>query len=73
MKLRYRLFLRRKSVFYAFDDQTKKYESLKTRDRREAQRLVAAMNEASLHAAMNRRLAHVYFQYGDPVFADRTW
>src|SRR5271170_188186 len=36
MKLRYRLFLRRKSVYYAFDDTTKTFTSLKTKDKPEA-------------------------------------
>jgi hypothetical protein len=40
MKQRYRLFLRRKSVFYAFDNTTKKFQSLDTRDRSEAERLL---------------------------------
>jgi len=38
MKLRYRLFLRRKSVYYAFDDTTKTFTSLKTKDKDEANR-----------------------------------
>ena len=46
MKLRYRLFLRRKSVYYAFDDTTKTFASLKTKDKAEANRLLMAMNEA---------------------------
>ena len=46
MKLRYRLFLRRKSVYYAFDDITKTFTSLKTKDKTEAERLLMAMNEA---------------------------
>ena len=33
MKERYRLFLRRKSVYYAFDNTTKTFESLKTKDK----------------------------------------
>ena len=40
MKDRYRLFLRRKSVYYAFDNTTKTFESLKTKDRAEATRLL---------------------------------
>jgi hypothetical protein len=44
---RYRLFLRRKSVYYAFDNSTKKFNSLQTRDRKEAERLIASMNEAA--------------------------
>ncbi len=44
MKLRYRLFLRRKSVYYAFDNATKTFESLKTKDKAEAAGLVLALN-----------------------------
>ena len=51
MKLRYRLFLRRKSVYYAFDDTTKTFTSLKTKA--EANRLLMAMNEAGKQPAMN--------------------
>jgi len=39
MKVRYRLFLRRKSVYYAFDDTAKTFASLKTKDKAEANRL----------------------------------
>jgi hypothetical protein len=42
MKLRYRLFLRRKSVYYAFDDTTKTFTSLKTKDKAEGNRLTTA-------------------------------
>ena len=60
MKTRYRLFLRRKSVYYAFDNSTRKFQSLDTKDRDEAERLVASLNEASRQPAMNLRLARVY-------------
>jgi hypothetical protein len=53
MKTRYRLFLRRKSVYYAFDDTTKTFTSLKTKDKAEATRLLVAMNEAGKQPAMN--------------------
>jgi len=46
MKERYRLFLRRKSVYYAFDNTTKTFQSLKTKDEAEATRLLIALNEA---------------------------
>ena len=36
MNQRYRLFLRRKSVYYAFDNTAKTFQSLKTRDKTEA-------------------------------------
>ncbi len=73
MKPRYRLFRRRQSVYYAFDNQTKQYESLRTKDEEHARRLVGAMNEASKQSAMNLQLAHVYFRYSDPAFGTRTW
>ena len=73
MKERSRLFLRRKSVYYAFDNTTKKFESLKTRDKAEAMRLLVAMNEAGKQAAMNLSLARVYFKHSDPMTAQRTW
>ncbi len=38
MKTRYRLFLRRKSVYYAFGDSTKTFTSLKTKDHAEVRR-----------------------------------
>jgi len=47
MKTRYRLFLRRKSVYYAFDNSTRKFQSLDTRNRDEAERLLHSLNEAS--------------------------
>ena len=73
MKLRYRLFLRRKSVYYAFDDQTKTFTSLKTKDKAEANRLLMAMNEAGKQPAMNLSLARVYLRHSDPMVAIRTW
>ncbi|MDB6057317.1 MAG: Phage integrase family protein [Verrucomicrobiales bacterium] len=73
MKQRYRLFLRRKTVYYAFDNQTKRFESLKTRDEAEANRLLLAMNEANKQPAMNMSLARVYLRHSDPMVAQRTW
>jgi hypothetical protein len=73
MKERYRLFLRRKSVYYAFDTHTKNYESLKTKDKAEAERLLLALNEAGKQPAMNLSLARVYLKHSDPMVAQRTW
>ena len=73
MKLRYRLFLRRKSVFYAFDNTTKTFQSLKTKDRAEAVRLLVALNEAGKQPAMNLGLARVYLKHSDPMVSQRTW
>ena len=73
MKLRYRLFLRRKSVYYAFDNTTKTFQSLKTKDRSEAARLLVALNEAGKQPAMNLGLARVYLKHSDPMVSQRTW
>ena len=73
MKLRYRLFLRRKSVYYAFDDSTKTFTSLKTKNKVEANRLLTAMNEAGQQPAMNLSLARVYLRHSDPLVSTRTW
>jgi hypothetical protein len=53
MKPRYRLFLHRKSVYYAFDSTTKRFESLKTKNKVEATRMLVALNEAGQQPAMN--------------------
>jgi integrase len=73
MKLRYRLFLRRKIVYYAFDDTNKTFTSLKTKDKAEANRLLTAMNEAGHQPAMNLSLARVYLRHSDPLVSTCTW
>ncbi len=73
IKKRYRLFLRRKSVYYAFDTIKNRFESLKTKDKQEAERLLVALNEAYKQPAMNLSLARVYLQHSDPMVAKRTW
>jgi len=73
MKLCYRLFLRRRSVYYAFDNTNKTFASLKTKNKAEAGRLLVAMNEASQQPAMNLSLARVYLRHSDPMVSVRTW
>ncbi len=73
MKDRYRLFLRRKSVYYAFDNTSKTFQSLKTNDKSEAKRLLNALNDAGRQAAMNLSLARIYLQHADPMVSQRTW
>ena len=73
MNQRYRLFLRRKSVYYAFDNTTKNFQSLKTRDKAEASCLLVALNEAGKQPAMNLSLARVYLRHSDPMVSKRTW
>jgi integrase len=73
MKQRYSVFLRPWGVYYCQDNTTGKQETLKTRDKDEAYRLVAAKNENEEAPAFSRHLARVYWKAGDPTGATRTW
>ena len=73
MKQRYRVFRRGWGTFYAEDLQTKKQESLHTRDKAEAHRLVAARNESETAPAFNLQLARVYWKAGDADAGTRNW
>jgi len=73
MNQRYRLFRRGWGTYYAEDQVTKKQESLKTKDKHEAQRLVAAKNENEAAPAFSRHLARVYWKAGDPDAGKRDW
>src|SRR5205085_248172 len=72
MKARYRLF-RRGKVFYAEDTVTRKQESLLTKDRSDALRLLAAKNEVHLQPQFCLHLARVYMLKSDPKMATRIW
>src|SRR5271170_4255884 len=73
MKQRYSVFLRPWGVYYYQDNTTGKQETLKTRDKDEAFRLVAAKNENEDAPAFSLHLARVYWKAGDPTGATRTW
>jgi integrase len=73
MKQRYSVFLRPWGVFYYEDHLTGKQATLKTRDKDEAFRLVAAKNEHQEAPAFSLHLARVYWKAGDPTGATRTW
>ena len=59
MKTQFRMFARH-GIVYCEDAQTRKQQSLKTRDRREATRLLHARNEAQVNPAMNLQIARAY-------------
>jgi hypothetical protein len=61
MKNRYRVFQRGWGTFYCEDLVTKKQTTLKTRDKDEANRLVAAKNETQDGPAFSRQLARMYW------------
>ena len=73
MKNRYRVFRRGWGVFYAFNNDTGGSESLHTRDKAEAVRLVHSMNEAGRMPAMNMQIARAYMTASDPEVSKRTW
>jgi hypothetical protein len=73
MKTRFRVFRRIWGTFYCEDLVTKKQETLRTRDKDEAYRIVAARNEAEQHFGFSLHLARVYWTAGDPAAAKRTW
>lgn len=60
-------------VFYVEDTTTGKQESLKSKDRTEARRLLAAKNEAHVQPALNLQIARAYLSASDPEIRTRTW
>jgi len=74
MKNRYRLYRRRRGgCYYAHDGVTGKQESLKTRNRPAAQRLLAAKNAAVEQPQLNLALARAYLTAHDPKMLTRRW
>jgi hypothetical protein len=72
MKNRYRLF-RRGRVFYTREVETGKNESLKTKERSVAERLLHAKNEAARQPQVNLAMARAYLAATDPLMGHRTW
>jgi integrase len=73
VQLKYRLYRRRNGVFYRQANDSKKQGSLRTTDRRDAQRLLNAMNESHREPTLNLNLARAYLAAHDPRMAKRTW
>jgi len=72
MRQKYRMFLRG-SVYWVQDNDSGKQESLRTKDRIEAKRLLNAKNEACRQPVINMQIARAYLFAGDPKSAKRTW
>jgi len=64
---------RRGSVFWCQDNETRKQESLQTKARATAERLLHARNEAHQQPIINLQIARAYLLVGDPEAATRTW
>jgi hypothetical protein len=70
VQLKYRLYRRRNGVFYWQDNGSKKQGSLRTKDRREAERLLNAMNESHREPTLNLNLARAYLAAHDAQKTD---
>ena len=66
------MFLRG-TVYWCQDNETGKQESLRTKDRAEAERLFNAKNEAHQQPIINLQIARAYLMVGDPEVSTRTW
>lgn len=72
VKNKYRMFLRG-TVYWVQDNETGKQETLRTKDRTEAERLLNARNEAHRQPIINLQIARAYLMVGDPEAAKRNW
>ena len=73
MKDRFQLFRRERGIYYARDVVTLKKESLRTRDKVAARRLMAAKNQAVEQPAFNKTIAKAYLAVSSPELLKRTW
>jgi integrase len=73
MKAKYRLFERASGKFYIEDTETKRQESLQTKDKDVAYRLWHAKNEAHEQPAINLQIARAYLAATDAEISTRTW
>lgn len=73
MKERYKMFRRKGGKFYLRDTLTRAKESLRTADRVEASRLLAAKNQSVEQPCLNRAMAKTYLSASSPEFASRSW
>lgn len=76
MQNRYRLYRRSnrsKGTYYAQDCTTGARESLGTKKKSEAEKLLQAKNESNAQPVFSRELAKVYMHAQDPHFGERTW
>ena len=67
MKQRYGLIRRAWGVFYAKDKLTGRQESLDTRNKPEALRILHAKNEAEIQPMINLQMARAYLSATDPA------
>ena len=75
MKERYRIVRLggRNGMFYCKDKHSGSRTSLKTKDRKTAERLVQHKNEALKNPGINRKIGMAYLSASDPKLATRIW
>lgn len=64
---------KRGKVYYSFDSETGKRESLHTGDKGEAARILHARNDATRQSGINITIAKAYLAGADPKLVERTW
>ena len=70
---KYRLFQRANGVFYRQDNESGKQWSLRTKDRRAAEKLLHVQNEAHRLPTLNLTMARAYLSAHDVRMSTRTW
>lgn len=73
MHVKYRIYRRRNGVYYWQDNDSPKQGTLRTSDKREAEKLLNAMNESQRQPILNLSLARTYLAAHDPKMITRTW
>ncbi|HEV2435672.1 MAG TPA: hypothetical protein VG077_06705, partial [Verrucomicrobiae bacterium] len=74
MKRRFILYRRKLGgMFYIEDTETRKQESLGTKDRAEAMSLLQARNESVRQPQLNLQIAKAYLAGTDSGVSKRTW
>ena len=63
---------RRQEIFWCQDNETRKQESLRTKDRQVAERILNAKNEAQQQPIISLQIARAYLQAADPAVATRN-
>ena len=64
---------RRGNYFWSHDGETGKQETLRTKDKATALRLLHSKNEAYQQPILNLQIARTYLTASDPEIGKRTW
>ena len=67
------ILYQRSGTFYCEDTQTRKQQSLRTKDEAEAKALLHSKNEAFRQPLLNQQIALAYLSATDSEAAERTW